>query len=132
MESDKKSYYEHALTVTSFLGGITIAALVLIMEEKDKFLLGDPSQTAEYQQALITGFALTSALFIFASIKLISAAATGHVGEWAGRFLFVAENGGLTGLLILLPLMTYSFSTDGAIVLAIVEIVSWPLVYLTK
>jgi hypothetical protein len=132
VDNDKKSYYEQALTVTSFLGGITIAALVLIMEEKDKFLLGDTSQTAEYQQVLITGFALTSALFIFASIKLISAAASGNVGNWARRFLFVSENGGLTGLLLLLPLMTYSFSPDGAIVLAIVEVVSWPLVYLTK
>jgi hypothetical protein len=129
---DKKPYYANALTVASFLGGITVAALVLIMEEKDKFVLGDPAQANVYQQLLITGFALTSALFIFASIKLIAAAATGQVGDSSRKFLVVAENGGFIGLLILLPLMTSSFSLIGAIVLAAVEVVSGLLVYLTK
>lgn len=113
-------FHKNMLTVTSFLGGITFAALVLIIEFSHNNTYEFPHwMPLNYLEILLISTAFTSTLFILATVGTIKIAA----GEKNLDSLFtkittiLADAGFYAFLIILLPLLILSFSLNGSILI---------------
>ncbi len=111
--STNNSFHSYALGVTGFLGGITFATMVLIMQIHSEI---------EYSEWLITGTALVSVLFIISTIGMVHVAYNEKkAGENFANFIKNLATLGFFGLMIVLPFLVLPFSTGGAIMLTVIE-----------
>jgi len=107
-------FHGHAQNVTGFLGGITFAAMVLLVESNDKISNAD---------ILITMTALSSMLFIFSTIGMIRVAS--GVNKIDSEFARLTEWLAVAGFIIfmlVLPLVVLQFSLAGGILVGVGEI----------
>lgn len=111
------SFHEYSLSVTGFLGGITFAAMVLIIESQDKYNYNIP-YGIPYPQLLITGTAIISIFFIISTVGAIRiASGEKKPKDSFSRFNTMVADAGLYGLIIaLLPGLILPFSFYGAVV----------------
>lgn len=120
-ERGSRKSFELKLTQSAFLGGITFAAMVLVMQAKDNFIFLDFTY---YPDILITSLAGISFLFILSSITLIDVAS--GLEKTKSKVSTFADNLTLAAwfsILIIIPLIVLPFTLIGAIVLGIIEIV---------
>jgi len=111
--STTNSFYSNALGVTGFLGGITFASMVLIMQITENLPL---------KEFLITGTAIISVFFIVSTIGMVHVASDPKkAGEPFAKFTQNLATIGFFGIMLVLPFLVYSFTNIGAYVLAIVE-----------
>lgn len=107
------SFHSYALSVTGFLGGITFASMILLMQIQDQF---------EYGEWLITGTAIVSVFFIISTVGMVHIAS--NQKEAGKKFTYLMQNManfGFFGLMALLPFILFPFSHGGAIILAVIE-----------
>jgi hypothetical protein len=121
-------FFSYSLNVTGFLGGITFAAMILIIESKDRFQAQFPVPSflseqipffnfIEFPELLIVGTAFVSVLFIIATVGYIRVAA----GEKNAKnpYTWLLGKLSLVGfyslVLGLLPGLIYPFSSNGAL-----------------
>jgi len=128
-------FHAHALNVTGFLGGITFAAMILIIESKDKFVFSPPESLMpliesipmklNYAEQLINLAAISSVLFIVSTVGLIRlAAGEKDTKDKYSRFMeYLASAGFIVLIMILLPALVLPFSLIGAIVVFIIGII---------
>jgi len=119
--------------VTSFLGGITFAAMILLMQSSEKFTVDhQPTFLLQlmYPDGLILGTAIISVLFIAASIGLIRpASGVGHTEKERLHLMELLASLGFIGIMILLPLLIYPFSPYAAIIIAAVDFAISAIIY---
>lgn len=114
-ESDKShwSFNPQLPTVTGFLGALTFTALILIMQF--------PSEI-QFSEILISITAIVSFLFIMATLG--GAIDQRHHHLITDQFMGVVSVCyvlGIFGMFAILPLLLFSFSVIGTIVLIIIE-----------
>ncbi len=109
--------------VSSFLGGITFAAMILLMQSSDKFSTVPLSSLSPlYPNGLIIGTAVTSVLFIGSSIGMIKPASGLRKTEKEHpRLAGTMADLGFLGLMVLLPFLALPFSIAGAVILVILD-----------
>jgi len=120
----ENTFHTHSLGVTGFLGGITFAAMILLIQSRNDIQL--PSDFPPfYLDSLITGTAISSVLFIVASVGMIRVAA-GEKDEDDpfSHAMATFASLGFFGLMALLPLLVWPFLLVGAIIVAIVEAIA--------
>jgi len=114
--------------VTGFLGGITFAAMILIIQNMSIFDYKIPFEISipAYPKLLITGTAIISVLFIVPSVGYIRAAAGEfNVPTTYTRYLGkLAEVGFYLLIIGLLPALILPFSTIGAAIVFIFSLVT--------
>lgn len=111
--SNNNTFHSHALGVTGFLGGITIASMVLIMQIHDEI---------EYSEWLIPGIAIVGVFFIIATIGMIHVASNEkESGKQFAKLMQRIATLGFFSMMVVLPFMVFPFSGIGAIVLGIIE-----------
>jgi len=112
--SNNNTFHSHALGVTGFLGGITIASMVLIMQIHKEI---------EYSEWLIPGTAIVGTFLIISTIGMIHVASNEKAGEQFAKLMQKFASIGFFGLMTLLPFIVFPFSQVGAIVLVIIEVI---------
>lgn len=116
-----------SLTVTGVLGGITFAAMILIIESKDKFEAQLPIlffNSIDYPELLIVGTAFVSVLFITATVGQIRVAAgEKNAKNLYTRFLGKLSLVGFYALVVgLLPALIFPFSLIGALFILLMSL----------
>jgi len=121
--STTNSFHSNALGVTGFLGGITFATMVLIMQITEDLPL---------KEFLITGTAIVSIFFIVSTIGMVHVAFNPKkAGENFAKFTQNLATIGFFGIMVILPFLVYPFTNIGAYVLVVVE-VGIIIAYVTK
>jgi hypothetical protein len=116
----KESAPQEWLTMSGILAGFTFAALVLIIQSKEKFVTPISFTfifhypMTDYSEVLITGLALDSVLFIFMTICVT-------LSPYSQRLAFLF-GAGLGLLLFIIPGIIIPFSGIGAILVASTEV----------
>lgn len=114
-------FHGHSLSVTSFLGGITFAAMILLIQSRKDIAIPSEFPTF-YLDLLITGTAITSVLFIVSSVGMIRiASGERKANEKFSKSMEVFAALGFYGLIALLPLLVLPFLWPGALAVGIVE-----------
>lgn len=114
------------ITISGILAGLTFAALVLLMQSKEKFVT--PAffsflfPKVDYSQVLITGLALDSVFFIFVTFCVSLTPNSIRL-----TFLFAT---GLGLLLLIIPGIIAPFSVIGAPLVALTEGCLWYFCFL--
>lgn len=112
----KEIWHGNYLNATTFLGGITFTALVLLIESKEKIV---------FAEFLIPITALVSFFFIISTIGRVVLASSDEkrfkkFDDVIATFTLM----GFFGLLSLIPFFVLPFTPTGAIVVGIVEIIA--------
>ena len=116
-------FAEHELTLSGFLGGLTLSSLVLIMQTKEAFEFTPVSAYFYYPELLIDGLAVIIVFFIMAAVGLVKVASGGT--NQNSKFTKIAENClsvGFYGLCGFIPLLLLPFSIVGSIGVSILII----------
>jgi len=119
-----ETFYGNTLFVTTFLGGITFAVMILLIQSPSNIISHSAHLPSYYLKLLITGAAMTSVFLIVASVGMIRVAAGEKtVDHIFSKFMNLFATIGYFGLLALLPLLLYPFSHVGAVALFLTELV---------
>jgi len=120
----ENTFHSHSLNVTGFLGGITFAAMILLMQSKKDIPI--PSNFPSfYLEALITATAISSVFFIISSVGMIRVASgEKSEDETFSKAMSVFAGLGFFGLMALLPFMILPFLWEGSLIVAGVEAVT--------
>ena len=110
--SKAETFYANSLFVTTFLGGITFAAMILLIQVPNDFLSRVNNLPPYYLRVLITGAAMTSIFLIVASVGMIRVAAKEKTADHIfSNFMNLFATIGYIGLLTLFPLLLYPFKS---------------------
>ncbi len=109
MKMPESPFHTNALNVSAFLGGTTFAAMILIIEMKDRI--------GFHPNWLISGTAAISVFFIISTVGMMRVA-SGDVGKETAfaKSMEWFSNIGFFGLLAIIPTLIYQFSQLGGIV----------------
>ncbi len=103
-------------TVTGFLGALTFTALILIMQF---------SSDIKFSEILISITATVSFLFIIVTLGGAIDQRNSHlITKPFIRFVLVCYTIAIFGMFVILPLLVYSFSLMGTIILIMIEIIT--------
>lgn len=123
-EKDKdkwKKFGEHGLTLSGFLGGITLSSMVLIMQSKEEFEFEPVSSLFYYPELLIIGLAAVVILFIISAAGLVLVA-SGERKPLYTQTIQKFMSAGLYAVCGFVPLILLPFSLVGAIVITVIVI----------
>ncbi len=124
MVEKESSFHIHTLTVTSFLGGITFAALILLIQSKNDIAIpaGFPNY---YLDGLITGTAVSTVFLVISSVGMIrTASGERSPDEPFSDAMSIFGSLGFFGIIALLPFLVLPFSIIGAIIVAMTEAIT--------
>ncbi len=119
-----QTFFEHSLLVTSFLGGITFAAMILLMQDQTAFHVAHwIFSPVSYSKLLIIGTAFTSVLFIISTVGLIRlGSGEKNKDDSFGKLVDGVATSGYVTLMVLLPALIFPFSKIGAYAIGFVEL----------
>jgi len=104
-------------TVTGFLGAVTFASMILMTQFPDKL---------QFSEILIPLTAIVSVFFIFATLGgSIDQRNAPLISQGLIKYVQVLFSLGILGMMIILPMIVYSFTWIGAIVLVAIEIIAY-------
>lgn len=111
--SDGKTFFSNAVGVTGFLGGITFATMILLIQSETKVV------NHEY---MIPGTAIISVLFIISTIGNMHVSHDSQNKNNKLQYImgFFAQLG-FFGLMVIIPTLVYPFSPAGSVILVILE-----------
>lgn len=116
--------FEHSISVDAFLGGITFAAMVVIMQSNNSWALSE-TLPVYYPELLIGVLGAISFFFIISTIGNLGLLAEGRkISSKFERSIAYFENIGFFALCGFIPALMLPFSLVGAITLAVIEGVS--------
>jgi len=106
-----------APAITAFMGGITFTAMVLLMQSAEKI---------NFSEWLIPATAFVSFLFIITTLGTLVDPQR-HIGVEKQHFTvnLIFLKIGFIGLIVLIPLIVFSFSLIGSIIIGILELVCY-------
>jgi hypothetical protein len=133
-EKIEEKFAQNALYVFSFLGGITFAALILLLQSSQAFSQVPPSLSVLaylYPRGLILGTAIISVLFIGSSLGMVKPA-SGIMGAKRDKTKIAGamSNLAFVGLMILMPLLLVPISPTAALIIAVIEAIVFFLLYI--
>jgi len=116
-----QSWFDRLPAVSGFLGGITIAIMVVIMQSKDKFAFSWFSNLTgvDYTQILLVSLAAVGSLFVFISLFVMG---NQSPKSKTADFLIVLIGVAFFALLALFPLLLLPFSSVAAAILVGIEV----------
>jgi hypothetical protein len=134
-------FYEYTLNVTSFLGGITIAAMILIIQSRESLFYPVPMEIIRtlqisiyYPDLLIILSGGISIFFIISTVGKIRIAA-GEANR-SSRYNLVmtrlADTGFVLLVLLLIPGLILPFSFYGAFIIFLLSIILCVILYFNK
>jgi len=113
--SDDKTFFSNAVGVTGFLGGITFATMVLLIQSDTKI----PNH-----EFMIPGTAIISVLFIIATVGNMHVTYDSqNKNKKLKNSMGLFAEMGFFGLMIIIPSLVYPFSMYGAVVVVILEVI---------
>jgi hypothetical protein len=124
--TDHKKFYEQAIPVSGFLGGLTFTAMTVLIQSKDKFsspITIFPLLSLDYYQILIAAMAVISVLFITSAVGMINIASGIRSKGTYVTTMDLLMTLGFYGLLIFLPMIVIPFSVIGAAIVITIEII---------
>lgn len=112
--SKESTFHSNALNVSAFLGGTTFAALILIIEVKEKFRHAD---------WLITATAAVSIFFIISTIGMIHIASGNKTkGKTFANTMEWFSSAGFIGLMGIMSYVVWQFTKIGGIVVGLLAL----------
>jgi hypothetical protein len=124
--------YGNYLQVASFLGGITIAAMIVLMQSQQSFNFEPWSSTVVYYPEILIGVLGGAATIFLVSLVGILDVSMGYAKpaerhiDFCERLLWV----GYVVLIGIIPFLILPFSVIGAIIIGIIAISLWITMYI--
>jgi len=116
LKFSNSAYHSNFINVTAFLGGIMFASMVLLIQIRNDL---------DYAIPLITGTGMVGMFFIFSTLGRLTVASGEKISKKHEDMINRFDYLGIFGLMIIIPLIVAHVSIEGAIVLGIVEAVSF-------
>ena len=124
-----KEFAQQSILVIGFLGAVVFASLVFVLGQRQEiislFNAKDAGYGNLYFQSLVIVMMMDSIIFILLSLRLVDDASKvkeAKYKDWVNSPPFWLFVFGITGLLILFPLLLWPFTVAGAILIIFFEI----------